>query len=77
MSRQPKTPKQRAQEALDVEERRVKRLSDKYDSLAEDLEAIDKERTAAIARRDHLKTHPDLKADPATSTTPTPTGAPT
>lgn len=64
--RQPKTPKQRAQEQLDVANRLVIRLDKKVDRLRGELVVLERERDAAIARRDHLRIHPDLA-------TPTPT----
>jgi hypothetical protein len=60
LTRQQKTPAQRAQEALDVEERRVKKLGAKVTKARAELDHLDKEWNAAINRRDHLKKHPDL-----------------
>lgn len=62
--RQSKTPRQRAQEALDVEERRVARLTEKADGLKQDLAEVALELGQATARRDFLAGHPDL-GDPA------------
>lgn len=69
MTRQAKTPRQRAEEALAVANRHVVRLDRKVDALATELATLRRERAAAIARRDHLKTHPDLQQHP------NPTGA--
>ena len=73
MSRQTKTPRQRAEEALAVANRAVVRLDRKVDALTAELAGLRREHTAAIARRDHLATHPDLQ--PETQQHPTtPTG---
>lgn len=61
MTRTPKTPRQRAEEALAVAERRVARLTKKVAHTRADLEVLEDEWKAAQARRDHLKQHPDLK----------------
>lgn len=71
MTRKSKTPRQRAEEALAVAERHVKRLTDKAAALRKELDAISRERDQAVVRRDYLKTHPDLTN---TTTRPTPTG---
>lgn len=60
MTRQAKTPRQRAEEALAVAERHVTRLTKKVARTRADLEVLEDEWKAAQARRDHLKTHPDL-----------------
>lgn len=60
MTRQAKTPKQRAQEQLDVAERLVKKLTKQRDRLGTSLEQVSRERDQTILRRDHLKKHPDL-----------------
>lgn len=77
MARQHKTPRQRAQEQLDVEERRVKKLAARRAHLQGDLNRAVAELEDATTRRDYLKKHPDLaNTQPrttATSTT-TPTG---
>jgi chromosome segregation ATPase len=67
VTRQTKTPRQRAEEALGVAERIVKRLAAKKNELASDLRSVDAELEAAERRRDHLKAHPDLQ-QPTTST---------
>jgi glutamine synthetase type III len=72
MSRQTKTPQQRAQEALDVEVRRVARLTAKRKALKAELDAVDTERDQAIVRRDYLAQHPDLQQNPTTTTGDTP-----
>ena len=68
MTRQTKTPRQRAEEALAVAERHVKRLATKGTALRKELEAIDTEYDQAVARRDYLTQHPDLQHQPPTST---------
>ncbi|HEY1117706.1 MAG TPA: hypothetical protein VGE43_08375 [Acidimicrobiales bacterium] len=60
MTRQAKTPRQRAEEALAVAERSVARLGKTKAALQDHLQAVTREHDAAIARRDHLKQHPDL-----------------
>jgi hypothetical protein len=67
MTRQQKTPRQRAQEQLDVANRAVVRLDKKVDQLKTDLTAVEREHKAAIARRDHLAQHPDLEQNPTTT----------
>lgn len=60
MTRQRKTPHQRAQEVLDIEDRRVKKLYAKRSDLQGQIDQVVGELEAATARRDHLKKHPDL-----------------
>jgi phage shock protein A len=60
VTRTAKTPRQRAEEALAVAERHVDRLTNKVARTRADLEVLEDEWKAAQARRDHLKTHPDL-----------------
>lgn len=67
MTRTAKTPKQRAEEALAREERRVKRLTAKSDELRTELDAATAEMADAVTRRDYLAKHPDLA--PSTPTT--------
>ena len=71
MTRKQKTPRQRAEEALAVEERRVKKLDAKAKALRADLQAVEREHRQAIARRDYLRTNPDLQPQPGTTRTPT------
>lgn len=67
-ARRKKTPRERAEEALAVEERRVTRLTEQRDALKADLDRISRERDQAVVRRDYLAAHPDLpKKDTATS----------
>lgn len=68
MTRQQKTPRQRAEEQLAIANRAVVRLDRKVDDLTTQLAVLRREQTAAIARRDHLATHPDLQHNPTTST---------
>jgi cell division protein FtsB len=68
MTRQSKTPRQRAQEQLDVEERRVTKLTKKRNDLATEQAGVQAELAQAIARRDHLKSHPDLSNNQARPT---------
>ena len=76
MTRQTKTPRQRAEEALAIAERAVKRLGEKKAALRADLDAITREHDAAVVRRDYLANHPDLGrgARPTSTTTATSTG---
>lgn len=74
MTRQPKTPHQRAQEALDVANRHVVRLDKKIDALRIQLAGVEREHRDTITRRDYLDQHPDL-AKPSTTSTTTSTGA--
>jgi len=60
VTRQQKTPRQRAQEQLDVEERRVKKLAAKRSHLQGELNKAVAELEDATRRRDYLKKHPDL-----------------
>ena len=68
MTRQPKTPRQRAEEALAVAERAVKRLAIKRDQLQDDLETVEREHATAVRRRDYLAQHPDLQQQKTTTT---------
>lgn len=72
MTRQTKTPKQRAEEQLATAKRVAARLDRKRDALQEELAAITRELDAALARRDYLAKHPDLQQNTTTTT-----GAPT
>lgn len=66
MTRQAKTPKQRAQEQLDTARRIEKRLAKRRDVLRSDLTDVTAEHDAAVARVEYLAKHPDLQ--PTTST---------
>lgn len=59
MTRTPKTPQQRATEALAVSERKVSRLKSKRDALAKEVKALE----AAIVEED--KQHAYLAQNPA------------
>lgn len=73
MTRQSKTPAQRAQEALDVEQRRLAKLTKLRDSAKAEYERLDADHQASLARRNYLLQHPDLPKQ----RTPSPTGEPT
>lgn len=60
MTRQTKTPRQRAEEQLAVAERAVERLTTKQDQLEAELRAVVHQVNAAVVRRDYLANHPDL-----------------
>lgn len=68
MTRQTKTPRQRAEEQLAAADRQEKRLRAKARELRTQLEDIEREHRAALARRDHLATHPDLQQHPTLTT---------
>lgn len=76
MTRQTKTPKQRAQEQLDTARRIEKRLARRRDTLRSELADITTEHDAAAARVEFLAKHPDLhlhqQQTRSTSTTTTP-----
>ena len=65
--RTPKTAQQRAQEALDVAERRVASLAERLAKLSGLIDAVQEDFDAAVTRRDFLAQNPDL---------PTPVDAP-
>lgn len=58
--RQNKTPAQRAQEALGVAERRLKRADDLVNRLGRELREAGIEQDQAKARRDYAAKDPDL-----------------
>lgn len=64
MSRQRKTPRQRAEEALAVAERKVTRLKKDRAKHQGALNRTTTELDEAVVRRDYLAKHPDLKQDP-------------
>lgn len=66
VTRQIKTPKQRAEEQLAVANRKAVALERKADQLKVDLVTAERDLAEALALRDHAKTHPALKQ----STTP-------
>lgn len=69
MTRQHKTPRQRAEEALGIANRRVITLDRKVDALRSDLAQADREHRDAIVRRDYLAQHPDLQHNPTSTST--------
>lgn len=66
MTRQQKTPAQRAQEQYDVAARVAERLAAKAKKARADLEQLEREANAAGVRRDYLAKHPDLPDQPIT-----------
>jgi hypothetical protein len=60
MTRTTKTPAQRAQEALDVADRRVERCNALYDRAKTDFEQASVDLLSAERRRDYLASDPDL-----------------
>ena len=61
-----KTPAQRAQEALDVAQRLVDRLSEKVDHLEVQHYEAKEALRSATKRRDYLRENPDLPQAPKT-----------
>ena len=61
MARQTRTPAERAQEALDVASRRVKRLGADVDKHRRAMEASQAELREAKANRDYLALNPALQ----------------
>lgn len=75
MTRQQKTPRQRAQEQLDLATRVADRLTRQAKKARTELDRLNRERDAAVVRRDYLAQHPDLKSTTSkTSSTTTPRG---
>jgi hypothetical protein len=68
--RQRKTPRQRAEEALAIAERRVAALAKKDVELTSELTGVQRELKQAKVRRDYLAKSPDL---PQQETRPGPT----
>lgn len=60
MTRQQKTPRQRAQEQLDVAKRVAEKLLRQRNDAQAQLDRLQLEADAAVARRDYLAQHPDL-----------------
>lgn len=58
--RKAKTPRQRAEEALGVAQRRVDKLTKDRDNLVRDLKAVEKDLEAAARRLDYVAANPDL-----------------
>lgn len=67
MTRQTKTPRQRAEEQLGIAERRYARAIATRDRLANDLADAEDEVTEATALRAHAKTHPALQTPTSTT----------
>jgi hypothetical protein len=71
MTRQAKTPRQRAEEQLGVADRKVKKLQTARLRAAAELQAIESDLEDAVRRRDYLAQSPDLpKQQPTAETTP-------
>ena len=64
MTRQKKTPKQRAEEALAVAERKVAQLKTERDKAQSTLLNLEAELGDAVVRRDYLKQDPALPPTP-------------
>lgn len=64
MTRQTHTPAERAQNALDIEQRRVDRLTAARDEHKGRMQHAEQELTAVVRRRDHLAQSPDLPQAP-------------
>lgn len=69
MTRRIRTAKERAEEALGVAERRVKRLSDQRDKLQHELAAIERDLNAAHTRLNYAKADPALTPPPTEEST--------
>lgn len=67
MTRQAKTPGQRAQEALGIAQRRVSRIETDQKKAKAALELLQKEYAQAVARRDYLAQNPDLPQAPVSA----------
>lgn len=65
MTRQRKTPRQRAEEALAVAERKVERLTAERDKYSKATDALQVQLQQAIRRRDYLTQNPDLPQQPS------------
>lgn len=66
MTRQTKTPAQRAQEQYDLAGRVADRLVGKASAAKKTYDDLVEQRDAAIRRRDYLAQHPDLPEQPST-----------
>lgn len=62
-TRQQKTPRQRAENALGVAQRAVARFTTMRDKLASDLKGAEGLLAAAERRLEYVSANPDLKAD--------------
>lgn len=69
--RQPKTPRQRAEETLAVAQRRFDRLTDAHSALVDQLEDLDEQLLDAGARLDYARQDPALQDSNATQPDPT------
>lgn len=69
MTRQIKTPRQRAEAALAVAERRYEKAIATRDRLATDLAAAEAEVTEATALRSYAKQHPALQTGTTSTST--------
>lgn len=72
MARQIKTPRQRAEDALGVAERRYTKAIAARNRLSKELEAAEAEVTEATALRAYAKQHPALHNPSTTNTEETP-----
>ena len=64
MTRRLRTPRERAEEALAVADRKVARLSAERDKLQGTLSEITQARAEAVRRRDYLAQDPALSDEP-------------
>jgi len=64
MTRQTKTPQQRAEEALGVAQRLVARLRAQREKHQAAIKQLDAEIEAAVTRLDYLAVNPDLLPEP-------------
>lgn len=68
MTRQTRTPRERAEEALAVADRAVARLETKRDNRLAAARAVESEIREAVRRRDYLAQSPDLPSAPVALT---------
>jgi hypothetical protein len=63
-TRKQRTPRERAQDDLDIEVRKVEALVTRRDRLKAELGPVEEELESAVRRRDFLAGHPDLQGPP-------------
>lgn len=72
MTRQTKTPQQRAQEQLDTATRITDRLNKRVGETETELRELKAARDDAVRRRDFLAQHPDLQPEATDDPLPEP-----
>lgn len=76
MTRQQKTPKQRAEETLAVAQRRCDRLTRDANRLRTELDNVENDLADAITRRDYAKADPALQGSTTSQSTSNQSGDP-